>query len=90
MRKDLTITKKDILSAPILIIDDEIVNTEVLSGFLEFKGFTNYTAENYPERGIELYRENDYAIVLLDINMPILNGFEVMQKFAEIDKPQAP
>lgn len=61
----------------ILIIDDEKVIREGVERALSGKGFVISKAEN-GERGIEMIKENGYQIVLLDLMMPGIDGFGVL------------
>lgn len=81
---------ENINKSNILVIDDEPMNVEILSELFEIHEFENVTGETNPVQAVELYREKDYDLVLLDINMPVLDGFAVMNKFIEISKSQPP
>ena len=80
----------DLKSASILVIDDEIFNVEILLDLLETEHFSHVTGESNPVKALELYKEKDFDIVLLDINMPELSGFQVMEAFAKIHKELSP
>ncbi len=71
--------------ANILIIDDETINLEILNELLQAKGFSNINLFSNPEKALEYYQHTPPDIVLLDLNMPVLTGFEVMQRFNEIN-----
>lgn len=75
----------DRTDANILIVDDEAINLAILIELLEFDGYKSVDIEESPRRAVELYQKKDYDLVLLDINMPDLNGFEVMKLFDKID-----
>ncbi len=75
---------QDIKAASILIVDDEPVNVEILQELLE--GFTDVTGISSPTKAVALYQEKDFDLILLDINMPQLNGFQVMDEFATVAK----
>lgn len=64
--------------ARLLVIDDNKVNRMVLSRSLEQQGYTVETAENGKE-GMEKIRTQAFDLVLLDIEMPVMNGFEVLE-----------
>lgn len=76
--------------ANILIVDDEAVNLAILMELLEFDGYHSIDIEESPRRAIELYQQNEYDLILLDINMPELTGFDVMDAFVKIAKPLPP
>jgi len=62
----------------ILIVDDEKVIREGVERALSGKGYTISKAEN-GERGIEMIKENGFHIVLLDLMMPGIDGFGVLE-----------
>lgn len=76
--------------AKILIIDDEPMNLEVLDELLETQGYIDTICETDPIRAIELYKQNSFDLVLLDLNMPGKTGFEVMADFLAYDLPLPP
>ncbi|MCX6150329.1 MAG: ATP-binding protein [Ignavibacteriales bacterium] len=67
-------------NANILIVDDQQANLDVLTGLLDAKGFTNYTTTKDPTQVICLFEEFNPDLILLDLNMPHLTGFEVMMQ----------
>lgn len=67
----------------ILLIDDDRNNLLIIGKFLEHLGFEYHTAENGKE-GIDLFCKNDYKIVLLDIQMPEMNGIECAQAIRKL------
>ncbi len=87
MIKDL----QDIESAKILIIDDQEINLDIIEELFEVSGFSNLFLFSNPEEAVEFYRNNVPDITLLDLNMPVLSGFDVLQRFNEINHyPQPP
>ena len=69
----------------ILLVDDDRQNSELLRKFLEVEGYEVEYAENGRE-GWEMYATSCPDLVLLDINMPLMNGFELAQKIREQDR----
>lgn len=69
----------------ILIIDDTIDFLEIFSLKLDAAGFRVLTASS-GEEGIKIIKANKPDLVLLDMEMPIMNGVEVLMKIKE-DKP---
>lgn len=65
-------------SANILIVDDKQSNIDVLTGFLDDEGYTNYISTTDPRKVIGLFEEFKPDLILLDLHMPHLNGFSVM------------
>ena len=75
----------DILAARILIVDDQDANVQLLEQLLQETGYANVSASMQPRQVASLHRENSYDLILLDLNMPVMNGFEVMQELAADD-----
>lgn len=63
----------------VLIVDDESAICDLLKTYLEKLGFQALIATN-GEQALEILREEEPAIMTLDIRMPGLNGYEVLQK----------
>lgn len=64
--------------ANILIVDDQEANIDVLEGLLAMQGYTNYKSTADSRVVASLYREFEPDLILLDLSMPYLSGFEVM------------
>ena len=76
--------------AHLLIVDDNKVNRMVLSRSLEQQGHVVETAENGRE-GLEKFRTGVFDLMLLDIEMPEMNGFEVLEAcLNDVDLRQIP
>lgn len=71
-------------SARILVVDDNEMNRDMLSRRLERQSYQVELAEN-GERCLEMMRQGTFDLVLLDIMMPVMNGYEVLQ-FAKADE----
>ncbi len=69
----------------ILLVDDDLKNSMLLKRFIETEGYEVTYAPN-GRVGLELYRDIHPDLILLDINMPEMNGFEVAQTIREIDR----
>jgi DNA-binding response OmpR family regulator len=70
----------------LLVVDDEPDITLAFSMGLEDSGFT-VDAFNDPLSALESFKEakKSYALALLDINMPKMNGFELYKEIRKID-----
>ena len=64
----------------ILIVDDEPANILLLEKILKSQGYTNIITTVDPQASVELYKNNNIDLVLLDINMPEMNGYEVLNE----------
>jgi DNA-binding response OmpR family regulator len=70
--------------ATILLVDNESDNTSVLSMGLEDAGF-KVDAFNDPMLALSNFKPNFYALSILDINMPKMNGYELYKEIRKID-----
>lgn len=68
----------------IFIIDDDEQTTNMLSKFLNGQGFETIVT-NDPIVGLEKIRREQFDVILLDINMPIVTGFGVLEMLAVAD-----
>ena len=68
----------------ILLVDDEIDITFSLKILLEENGFEVYTF-NKPSSVLRDFRAGLYDLIILDIKMPEINGFNLYKKIREID-----
>lgn len=69
----------------ILLVDDDLKNSMLLKRFIETAGYDVTYASN-GKMGFELYKSLYPDLVLLDINMPEMNGFEVAQAIRKNDR----
>jgi putative two-component system response regulator len=67
----------------ILVVDDEPANTILLQGMLRRWGFTNVVAITDPTRVVDAFTQAVPDLLLLDIGMPGLSGFDVMGLLAD-------
>ncbi len=66
-------------SGQILVVDDEEIMREVLSALLSFESYEVDLAENGAQ-ALEMIREKDYGVMLLDLMMPDVDGFQVLEE----------
>ena len=69
----------DILNASILIVDDQASNVQLLTQLLQDAAYTRVTSTMNPQEVCALHRAHHYDLILLDLNMPVLDGFQVME-----------
>jgi serine phosphatase RsbU (regulator of sigma subunit) len=80
------ITPADILSAGILVVDDQEANVRLLEGMLRVAGYTSVESTTLPNEVCELHRKHRYSLILLDLQMPGMDGFQVMEGLKEIEE----
>lgn len=76
----MNISLKD---AKILIIDDQPANVEILESLLQVKGYTNISSVSDARKAIPTIKEIRPDLILLDLMMPHLSGFELMSIIKE-------
>ena len=79
------INEQEILNASILIVDDQQANVLLLREMLHGAGYAHVTSTTDPYAVCELHRKNRYDLILLDLLMPGMDGFEVMEGLKEIE-----
>ena len=70
----------ELKNACILAVDDELPNVKLLERMLAAKGFENVLSTQDPRQVLPLVQDNEVDLVLLDINMPHLDGYQVMEQ----------
>ncbi|TMP72285.1 DNA-binding response regulator [Pseudoalteromonas sp. S1609] len=66
----------------LLMIDDDTGLCELLSEYISAQGFSIQTAHD-GQQGLELALQNDYALILLDVMLPSIDGFEVLKQLRQ-------
>jgi PAS domain S-box-containing protein len=75
----MMVSDLDILSARILIVDDQESNVSLLEQLLSATGYTRVDSTMKPQEVCALHRKNRYDLILLDLQMPGMDGFQVME-----------
>ena len=75
----------DMLNARILIVDDQEANVQLLEQMLHDAGYRCLTSTRDPHAVCALHRDNRYDLILLDLQMPGLDGFQVMERLKTIE-----
>ena len=75
----MTLTESDIHKASILIVDDQQSNVALLEQLLQDAGYTDVASTLNPKEVCALHRKNRYDLILLDLQMPEMDGFQVME-----------
>jgi PAS domain S-box-containing protein len=68
-----------ILDANILIVDDQLSNVALLEQLLSEAGYVHVTSTMEPHEVCALHRKHHYDLILLDLQMPGMDGFQVME-----------
>jgi two-component system NtrC family sensor kinase len=76
-------------AARILIIDDESANVRLLERLLQREGYTHLRSTTDARQALPLYTEVHPDLVLLDLAMPYLDGFQVLAQLTPLVEPQA-
>lgn len=80
------INAADILNAGILIVDDQEANILLLEQMLYQAGYNAITSTKDPHTVYSLHRKNRYDLILLDLQMPGMDGFKVMEGLKKIER----
>ncbi|MFK7941937.1 MAG: response regulator [Paracoccaceae bacterium] len=73
----------------ILIVDDDATNLFVLEQFLQAEGYTTITATNGVE-AVAMYQSHKPPLILMDLSMPVMDGFEATRLIFEAEEGDAP
>lgn len=71
--------RSPLLDAKVMIVDDESAMTDLIRAHLQDEGYTNFVVTNDPHQALDLLRREDPSLLLLDLMMPQLSGFEVLE-----------
>lgn len=75
----------EILNASILIVDDQEANVMLLEQVLRNAGYTRIASTMDPQAVRALHQQHRYDLILLDLQMPEMDGFEVMEGLRELE-----
>jgi two-component system cell cycle response regulator len=79
------VSSAEILNADILIVDDLEANVQLLKQMLTEAGYLNVSSTMDSRVVSGLHRTNHYDLILLDLRMPDMDGFQVMESLKEIE-----
>lgn len=79
------IVPKDYLKSKILIVDDEPSNVSLLEHMMTQEGYVNLHSTTDPTQVLDLFSKVKPDLILLDLNMPKMDGFRVMEQLKERD-----
>ena len=69
----------------LLLVEDDIDLQKVLAQYLELSGFRVYTA-NHGEHGLKIFKEKHVDLCILDVMMPVMDGFELATEIRKLDR----
>jgi adenylate cyclase len=75
----------EIFDARVLIVDDQEAHVLLLERMLRGAGYTSVQSTMDPREVCELHRQNHFAVILLDLKMPGMDGFQVMESLKELE-----
>ena len=75
----MKIAESEVLKASILIVDDQEANVSLLEQMLRAAGYLRVTSTMNSQEVCALHRKNSYDVILLDLQMPGMDGFQVIE-----------
>lgn len=81
------VSSNEVLACRILAIDDEEANVMLLRSVLQREGYTDVHCLTDPTEALAAYIDLQPDIVLLDLMMPEIDGFQLLEAFGRHDKP---
>ena len=79
------ISEEKILNAKILIVDDNILNVQILKKILAEEGFYHISSTTDATQAVKLYKDIRPDLLLLDYNMPGINGVDIIIELRSMD-----
>ncbi|MFL6631601.1 MAG: EAL domain-containing protein [Massilia sp.] len=80
------ISPNDIRRANILVVDDEPVNVQLLEFLLKTSGYENVASTTDPRQVASLHLQHRYDLIILDLQMPHMDGFHVMEALKPMER----
>lgn len=74
-----------IANAKIMLVDDEPINIDVLQAYLQGEGYTNFVTTSDSEKAIDIMQHQKPDVVLLDLMMPNVSGFDILKMMRNND-----
>ena len=70
----------DPYKAKILVVDDEAPNIKLLEELFKMSGYSNVSSTQESADVLELYKQHQFDLILMDLNMPGLDGYDVLKQ----------
>lgn len=80
------LSNEDLFQAKILVVDDSHDNVDLLLAMLEQEGYVNLYSTTLPETVVGLHMQHRYDLILLDMQMPEMDGFDVMAGLRDLER----
>lgn len=77
-------------AASILLVDDEPSNVKLLERTLRPREYYSLVSTTDSRSVLDLYQQHDFDLIILDLNMPHLDGFEVMRQLRDLEEASLP
>lgn len=90
MSDDAMSLGQDLHKARILVVDDQPVNVKLLEKILDTAGYSNVVSTTDSREAAALFQQSATELVLLDLNMPYKDGFEVLAEIKALEKDYPP
>ena len=84
-RETVMLAASEILHASILVVDDQEANVMLLEQMLENAGYRNVSSTQDPTSVLALHSEHRYDLILLDLQMPVMDGFQVLEALKAVE-----
>lgn len=81
---------KKIKAAKILVVDDQPANVTLIEKMLEIDGYMNVISTTDPTQAESLYLKQNSDLVLLDLNMPEMDGYQILTRIREVEPDYPP
>ncbi|WP_371375796.1 ATP-binding protein [Sporomusa aerivorans] len=78
----------EVLQQPVLVVEDNIVNRDLLTLQLEHMGFLTVHLADNGQHALEKVKKNDYLFILMDCYMPVMDGYEAARQIRYLERTQ--